>query len=46
MKQKIISTIRKCNKCGYETLRIYDKKSLDVRCKYCDGKLEIIAREK
>lgn len=40
-----VSTIRKCNGCGYETLILFDNKG-ERNCNHCaKGKLEIIAEE-
>jgi len=38
-------TIRRCNKCGYETFRMNDDLK-PKECKYCKGKLEIIMEER
>ena len=42
---KTLTTIRLCNKCGYLKIMMRDNKE-DKECRYCSGKLEIIAEGK
>ena len=44
IKTQIMSTIRKCNTCGYQGIRMVDTQSSVIECKHCKiGRLEIIA---
>lgn len=37
-----MNSTRKCNKCNYITLILNDDENSNVKCKKCNGKLEII----